>query len=89
MSSGLCESTKGGSSPLPKCYKFGAARERGFGFHSCSARFCFATETLESVSFAVVPVVRYRFYCGKECLASDWKDRLKFCVCAEARESKT
>jgi hypothetical protein len=70
-------------SPIPAWYSFKHAAERGYGYHVCSARECFATESVEC-RFLSCGVCRIAYYCGTECQAKDWNQRHKF-VCSEAK----
>ncbi len=77
------EIKSGQPSPIPAWYEFKRARERGFGYHVCSARDCFATETMEK-RFGSCGGCRVPYYCGVDCQTKDWKERHKF-VCEEAK----
>jgi hypothetical protein len=81
------ELERGEPSPIPEWYNFEHASERGYGYHLCSARGCFATETLD-IRFMSCSVCRIAYYCGVECQTKDWKQRHKF-VCCEARRLST
>jgi hypothetical protein len=56
---------KTGASPVPKWYKFEAARKRGFGYQACSARSCYSTEAVEKM-FGYCSGCRISFYCSIE-----------------------
>ncbi len=75
------EIKSGHPSPIPAWYEF--KRARSFGYHVCSARGCFATETLEKRSGSCGGC-RVAYYCGVDRQTKDWKDRHKF-VCEEAK----
>ena len=77
------EIKSGQTSPIPGWYEFKRARERGFGYHVCSARDCFATESLNK-RFGSCGSCRVAYYCGVKCQTRDWKERHKF-VCDEAK----
>ncbi len=77
------ESKSGKPSPIPFWYEFKHARERGYGYHVCSGRSCFATETMEK-RFGSCSGCRVAYYCGVDCQTKDWKERHKF-VCEESK----
>jgi hypothetical protein len=77
------ELKSGKPAPIPAWYKFERARERGFGYHVCAARDCFATEHLNK-RFGSCGGCRVAYYCGLACQTKDWKERHKF-VCEEAK----
>lgn len=77
------EIKSGQPSPIPPWYKFKGARERGFGYQVCSARGCFATESID-VRFGSCGGCRVAYYCVADCQKNDWKARHKS-VCDEAK----
>ncbi len=77
------ELERGGVSPIPEWYSFKRASERGYGYHVCSARGCFRTESLYC-RFKSCGDCRVAYYCGGECQSKDWKERHKF-ICSDAK----
>lgn len=77
------EINSGEASPIPGWYVFKHACKRGFGCHVCSARGCFASETMNK-RFGSCIGCRVAYYCSVNCQTKDWKERHKF-ICAEAK----